>query len=459
MNKKDKTFETAGTYQLFHGGMNQFEQFTLDNLGANGTAQEFGIYLTPNKSMASMYANRSNEYGYLYTVDVDLKKPASLEERTITEEELSEIIDRLQVSHDILNDFNDVEYYGEKVVKREVLAILNENDNDVDLMNEISNNIGDKKLTAEVFYEVGGYTHTIAENQLRQQDNVIVVFDPERIKIQNVQNLELERSVPAMDSDPFDDNDEEFEEQLVTVREFWKEAISKDKPFEIYGYSVNDGEGLNSGVRQLYTPSTREEYEYQLTTFDSQGEPISHFDITKNEIEKTLEDKSSELLSRLPYSSESTEYVIKFYEDIEDKEIEKEIKKIVLEDVGMNLEYNHQYYNIENWQDSIEAMKASNIEPARLSLDNDVLEFYESHKQEIEKSVDSLATLFNTDKQSALGLDENSSDMDYKRLSSRLAYNVAVAEISKEIDNGKFEIPALSENRVLEISSYNFEME
>ena len=109
MNKKDKTFETAGTYQLFHRGMNQFEQFTLDNLGANGTAQGFGIYLTPNKSMASMYANRSNEYGYLYTVDVDLKKLASLEERTITEEELSEIIDRLQVSHDILNDFNDVE--------------------------------------------------------------------------------------------------------------------------------------------------------------------------------------------------------------------------------------------------------------------------------------------------------------------------------------------------------------
>lgn len=459
MNKKDETFETAGTYQLFHESMNQFEQFNLDNLGANGTAQGFGIYLTPNKGMASMYANRSKEYGYLYTVDVDLKKPASLEERRVTEEELSEIIDRLQVSNDILNDYNDVEYYGEKVVKREVLAILNENDNDVDLMNEISNSIGDNKLTAEVFYEVGGYTHAIAENQLRQQDNVIVVFNPERIKIQNVQNLELQRSVPSIDSDPFDDKDEGFEEQLVTVREFWKEAISKDKPFEIYGYSATDGEQLNGGVRQLYTPSTREEYEYQLTTFDSQGEPISHFDITKNEIEKTLEDKSNELLSRFPYSSQGTEYVIKFYEDIENKEMEKEIKEIVLEDVGMNLEYHHQYYNIQNWQESIETMRDSNIEPARLSLDKDVLEFYESHKREIEESVDSLATLFNTDKQSALGLDENSSDIDYKRLSSKLAYNVAVTEISKEIDNGKFEIPSLSENRVLEIESYNFEME
>lgn len=465
MSKEHETYETAGTYQLFHGSMNQFEEFSLDNVGKNGTAQGFGIYLTPNKEMAGMYASKREEQGYLYTVDVELNKSVSLDERTVTEEELSEIIDRLQESNDILNDFNDVDYYGEKVVKREVLATLNENENDVDLMNEIANTIGDDKKTAEVFYEVGGYTHAVAGNQLRQQDHVVIIFDPERVKIEKVQDLNIERDVPAVTADPFSDDEEKFTDELEVAQEFWKEAISKNQSFEIYGYSVENGERLVGGVSQIYAPSTREGYAYQLTKIGKEGIPYSHFDVTQEEIDKTLEGKSNELLSRLPHGSEQSEYVVHFYESEGEINMNNKqpIKEVVLNDIGMNLDLNYQYYNPEAWQDRVETMQASDVEPSRFSLDEDVEAFYETHKQEIEERVNETAKMFSTDNHSALGLAHNSSKLEYKRASSNLAYNLAVSELSNEMDKGSFEIPAMSkevENGTLRVeNSRSFEME
>lgn len=94
--------------------MSKFDHFSLEYKGLNGTADGFGIYLTPNKDMASMYAEQTKKLGYIYEVTADLEKPLSTDELTITDKELSKIIDILQESNNILNDFNDVDYYGER---------------------------------------------------------------------------------------------------------------------------------------------------------------------------------------------------------------------------------------------------------------------------------------------------------------------------------------------------------
>ena len=109
----EQNYETGGTYRLFHGSMNKFDEFSLDHKGLNGTANGFGVYLTPNKEMATMYAEQGSNgnNGFVYEVNVELEKPISMNERTITDEELSKVIDKLQESNDILNDYNDVSYY------------------------------------------------------------------------------------------------------------------------------------------------------------------------------------------------------------------------------------------------------------------------------------------------------------------------------------------------------------
>lgn len=70
-----------------------------------------------------------------------------------------------------------------------MIASLSENENDVDLINDIGNTIGDHEATAKAFYDVGKYTHIIAEEQLRQKDVVIVVLQPDKVKIETIHDL------------------------------------------------------------------------------------------------------------------------------------------------------------------------------------------------------------------------------------------------------------------------------
>lgn len=477
MSEEQQKFETAGNYRLFHGSMNHFDEFNLEHEGSNGTAQGFGIYLTPNKEMATMYSSRNNEKGYLYKVNVDLERPLSLDDRTVSSEELSKIIDRLQKSNDILNDFNDVDYYGEKMVKREALAVLNENENDVDLMNELANTIGDNEETAKAFYEVGHYTHAVAEEQLRQRDSVVIVFQPERVTIEEVQDLNREMDVPAVTANPFADDSTKFASQYQQVQDFWMETIRQEKSFEVIGHNLLDGSERTS---RLFTPSTQAGYEFQLTYLNEDGEPISHYELSRKDIEDTLNGTTRELIDRLPYSTENSEYTVKFVEN--NQEIERvqnmakgfngknvseiPIKELVIKDFEQELETT-KYYDKQAWQERIEYLQGTGEGTlSRLSLDEDVEVFYESHKEEIEQKIDFMAETLSADRLSILGLKESSSDMDYKRVSSNLAYNLAMSEIYSDLDKGSFEIPPMSkeaENRVLKVknteNTRSFEME
>lgn len=174
--------------ELYHGSKAKFSEFSLDYLGANGTAQGFGVYLTPSKEVAEMYAG---DEGYLYSVSTDLERSLSLTERTITEDELSELIDKLHESEEILSNLQDVDYYGYDVVKNLFLEMLESNENDVDLVNDIANIAGDQSSVVDALYEVGRYTHIFAEEQTRLKESVVIVLDPERIEIKAIEKQSL----------------------------------------------------------------------------------------------------------------------------------------------------------------------------------------------------------------------------------------------------------------------------
>ena len=168
--------------KLYHGSENTFNAFSLDYLGKNGTAQGSGVYLASNKETAAMYGDN------LYTVTVKIENDLKLDSMTITRAKLKAIVKELHNSHDLLNDFNDVNYYGVNYVLNECLDLLLEDDeNDTDLYNGLVNIVGDTQAVTEVFYKHGKYTHVHATDQTRLKDDVFIILDPRNVIIENVE--------------------------------------------------------------------------------------------------------------------------------------------------------------------------------------------------------------------------------------------------------------------------------
>ena len=131
--------------------------------------------------------------GYLYTVQPQLDRALSLEKRTVSEKELSEIVDYLETnSTDFLSNYGDVDYSGYEDVKAEAIELLNDNENDIDLFNDLVNTSGDNTTVVNAFDDVGNYTHAVAQNQTRLDDEVYIVFDPNRINIEECEEVHPE---------------------------------------------------------------------------------------------------------------------------------------------------------------------------------------------------------------------------------------------------------------------------
>lgn len=180
---------------LYHGSTQQFDQFNLDHWGQNGSAQGIGIYTTPDKELAAMYAHASDIPGYIYQVSADLKRPLSLDSNTISDEELSKIIDKVHEETDLLTNYGDVQYSGYSEVKAEAIELLRENDNDVDLFNDLATTAGDPQITTEAFESIGEYTHIISHNQTRLNGDVYTILNPNNLEIDGIEtNQDYEKA-------------------------------------------------------------------------------------------------------------------------------------------------------------------------------------------------------------------------------------------------------------------------
>ena len=188
------------TTTLYHGSMSKFDAFSLDHLGKNGTAQGFGIYLSDNKDLASLYAGEDK--GYIYETEVYLENEISLTQRNFSQEELKAMIKKLQETNEILSNYGDIDYSGYDAIFDEALEMLNENENDVDLVNELANLAGNKEDVIDTLYEVGRYTHIIAEEQTLVKDRAYIVLDPNRITITRVSDMSKEHEVKADNPEP-----------------------------------------------------------------------------------------------------------------------------------------------------------------------------------------------------------------------------------------------------------------
>ena len=123
-NGSKVTDENGNLKVVYHGSPSDFNTFSLEYLGTNGTAEGYGFYFTDKKSIAENYSRghegqQSGESGKLFECYLDIKKPLSDTEVTMTRAQFKKFLTTLnkQVDADgepldMLSNYGDVEWEG-----------------------------------------------------------------------------------------------------------------------------------------------------------------------------------------------------------------------------------------------------------------------------------------------------------------------------------------------------------
>jgi len=206
---------------LYHGSVDEFSVFSFEKGGKTNGAYGYGVYLTPNKELASMYTTSSKQpNGFIYEVSVKLAHTLSLNQLTVDEKKVRSVLTILQPTHDILSNFGDVTYSGFDNVMDMAVATFMSEKNDVDMLNSIANSIGDQVATSKAFFTVGGYTHIGAEELTYLEDRVYVVIDPSHVQILGYEKTEWGKVVGDFQSNH---NYEKMGEDMVKQGEQTKD--------------------------------------------------------------------------------------------------------------------------------------------------------------------------------------------------------------------------------------------
>lgn len=120
--------------------------------------------------------------------------------------------------------------------------------------------------------------------------------------------------VPIVYSNPFYELDK-FNQEIVAVNRFWTEVLDKRIPFEIYSKSLNADRSEKTSLALVFSYSSNNREDYQLTEFDQEGQAFTHDVITQEQLEEVLEGDPNNLLRLFPYSNDVAEYTVKFIED------------------------------------------------------------------------------------------------------------------------------------------------
>ncbi|MBP3888753.1 MAG: hypothetical protein J6F30_14080 [Cellulosilyticum sp.] len=177
--------------RLYHGTTAQFDEFSMDFMGEHSTSEGLGLYFSDSKNVAKGYAY---DTGRIFTIEFEGKKAISAEKITFTRKEIETLVLELHKSTNLLEDYNDISYYGFDRVFNETLESLIEwNESDVELICELANTCGSKKEVLRVVYEILGYDHCATKatwgNDIGQE-YVYTIFATDIFDIVEIENYE-----------------------------------------------------------------------------------------------------------------------------------------------------------------------------------------------------------------------------------------------------------------------------
>lgn len=194
--KDSKVTDSEGNLKVvYHGSPADFNTFSLDYLGTNGTAEGYGFYFTDRKNVAEGYANsyevEGGGAGKLFEVYLNIKKPLSDSKLTITKAQFKKFLTKLNGyvdsngdRLDVLSNYGDVEWEGLNAVLNTALETEYDYcDSDVDLIQSIINGCRDMKAVFNVLRDTVGYDGIIVNEASWGGDQTIyIAFHPEQIK-------------------------------------------------------------------------------------------------------------------------------------------------------------------------------------------------------------------------------------------------------------------------------------
>lgn len=189
--KDSKVRDAEGRLKVvYHGSGAVFTKFSADFMSQNGSSEGQGFYFTDYKPMAEGYSKKGGQLleGYL-----DMKKPLSDSEVTLTYAEVRKLIKAIDPTGDdlVLNydskggmGYPSREWYN-RSVEDTLRATMSTSDSDSEILAELANGMGDPGAVLKAAREVLGYDGYIVEGKY-DNATVYVAFDSSQFK--NVDN-------------------------------------------------------------------------------------------------------------------------------------------------------------------------------------------------------------------------------------------------------------------------------
>lgn len=133
-------YRKASTYVGYHGSPNDFQEFSYEFMGRNGTAEGYGFYFTSDREIAEGYAEGRGARKARLTIN----KPLSPDGLTISRRDLAAFLRALDPDgQGYLSNWGESDLEGyENVVRTAVKGEMGGADDDVSLISGIINAAG-----------------------------------------------------------------------------------------------------------------------------------------------------------------------------------------------------------------------------------------------------------------------------------------------------------------------------
>lgn len=321
---------------VYHGTPFDFNKFSYDFVGANGTALGKGFYLTDSLSMAKGFSKEGKEPMQLY---VNITNPMSLNEKTISKQQFKEYIKAVAKADEYyLYDYIDVDLVGfSNAINAAVDGQYEYSDNDVDLIHGVLNT---STLNWEegfrILNKVLGYDGVIKHydngiDAAEGSSDVYVALFPEQIK--NVDNTS-----PTSNEDiRYSQSTKEWDDYL---KENFPSSGTKTKMSDIKLPKREDIQN-SSKKSKILNPNEIS----KLTKEDANTTPNlpnykkNKYNDGNSKFAKNIEDKVN-MLNEKQKNSILSENDVKFYDKVTNKEsLEKAFKKLEKNGASETLEW------------------------------------------------------------------------------------------------------------------------
>lgn len=321
---------------VYHGTPFDFNKFSYDFVGANGTALGKGFYLTDSLSMAKGFSKEGKEPMQLY---VNITNPMSLNEKTISKQQFKEYVKAVAKADEYyLYDYIDVDLVGfSNAINAAVDGQYEYSDNDVDLIHGVLNT---STLNWEegfrILNKVLGYDGVIKHydngiDAAEGSSDVYVALFPEQIK--NVDNTS-----PTSNEDiRYSQSTKEWDDYL---KENFPSSGTKTKMSDI---KLPKRENIQNSSKKSKILNPNEIS--KLTKEDANTTPNlpnykkNKYNDGNSKFAKNIEDKVN-MLNEEQKNSILSEDDVKFYDKVTNKEsLEKAFKKLEKNGASETLEW------------------------------------------------------------------------------------------------------------------------